>query len=98
MSELDRTQSETAATVAQVSSAIEAAQRDIAEMADRTRSLVGGEALSAGFTEAYVARQPKEVQEAVAREVAALREEVERDLPKVEARRAVRVKPTRQMV
>lgn len=98
MNELDKTQNEVAETVAKMSAAIGAAQQQLADIAEKTKELLGEEAVAPGYAAALMARLSKEHQEKVRQEVATLEEELASELPKSVARRTVRVKPTRQMV
>jgi len=86
----------------EASSATEAAIRNaemtLSELRDRTVALVGEEALRPGFVENFIARQSSDVQSGHVKMLAELSEELERDVPKLQAPSKVNVKPTRQMV
>ena len=94
MDDVEMTQQESKANIERVEAALGQAQ----DLLDRSKDAVGPEASSPGFVRSFVARQPKDAQEEFEREVKAVNEEIERDLPRQEAKRSVRVKPTRQMV
>ncbi len=98
MSDLDTTQRETAETADKVRTAIDAAKRYIKDAAEKTRDLFGEEALSPGYAAACMARLAPTEQERARLMIAAEKEEITRDLATIEVKRAVRVKPTRQMV
>lgn len=98
MDDVDNTQRETAETIAKMAAAIGAAQQQLADIAEKTKELLGEEAVAPGYAASVTARLSKEHQEKVRQEVAALEEELANELPKTVARRTVRVKPTRQMV
>jgi hypothetical protein len=94
MDDLDRTARETEATIARLDHLL----KQGAELLERSREMLGDEADAVALARSYIERQPSEHRAEYESEVEALKEEIERDLPRRTAARQGRVRPDRQLV
>lgn len=92
--DVDATLREGQANIARTETLLKQAE----EALQRSTKLLADNHVSAEGLHDFIAKQGREGQEAFAKEAQAVRDEIERDLPRQEASRAPRVRPTRQMV
>jgi hypothetical protein len=96
--EVDKTLHETAATIAKTDALLKQAQ----EMLDAGNKLMEDNNVSPDALHAFIDRQSPAGKAEFAKEVQAINEEIERDLPKQQpqepAMRPTRVRPNRQMI
>ncbi|CCB66716.1 hypothetical protein [Hyphomicrobium sp. MC1] len=96
MSDLDNTQREAAETVEKVRAVLDNARRQNEEADANIKGLLGVGIRE--LVEVSIAKLSSADQEKARLAIAVAKEETERDLRNLEVKRAVRVKPTRQMV
>ena len=94
MSDVDQTTRELQTNIERM----DALLREGQELTARSEKMLSEAGASPEIAQAFVARQTPQQQEEFAREVKALEQEIERDLPKQTASRPMRLKPTRQMI
>ncbi|MEJ0017883.1 MAG: hypothetical protein WDN25_15200 [Acetobacteraceae bacterium] len=93
--DVDATLRESEATIAKS----EALLKQAADLLAQNDKLLADNNVSADGLQTFIGQQNQQGQAEYAKEVQAIHEEIERDLPKQqEAQRTARVRPTRQMV
>ena len=92
--DVDATLRESQANIAKTDAMLKEAE----EMLERGRKLMEENNVTPESLHAFIAQQNQDGQEAYEKEVQAVREEIERDLPKQQATRQTRVRPTRQLI
>lgn len=92
--DVDATLRESQANVARMDSLLKEADAAL----QRSQQLLKDNNVSAEGLHEFVAGQGSEAKEAFEKEAQAIRDEIERDLPRQEATRAPKVRPSRQMV
>lgn len=92
--DVDATLRESQANIAKLDAILKEAEETLA----RGDKLMEDNNVSADTLHAFIGQQSQEGRAEFEKEAQAVREEVERDLPKQEATRPTRVRPTRQMI
>ena len=94
MSDVDQTVRDAKATIEKLDAMLRDSQEILAQ-GERTMSDLG---IQPGTAQAYASRQPADQQAEFARQVQAIHDEIERDVPKQTATRPMKLKPARQIV